>query len=198
MSEGDIVLVKYGKDDYHRAKLVRWLSDNEVEVQWLDDKEYEGSSTVVSVSSVHMAFDKRIKLGKRKPQGDPNEGPKRPKREIYTFVQLLSDELAKLRKENAELRDMLTAQTKDNEIKMRESQQEIDASFQRFIKHMEEMAADAKQMDQDNMKSLKQQIDENNAALESKIDGVIEFVGKAAKFNLTNFKKIHEVLGKKN
>ena len=198
MSKGDEVLVKYGNDDYHRAKLVRWVSDDKVEVQWLDDAEFEGSTTVVSVNCVHMSFDKRIKLGKRKALDDLNRPPKRSSQEIYTFVQLLSDELAKVRKENAELRDMLTAQAKDNEIKMRESQQEIDASFQRFIKHMEEMAADAKQMDQDNMKSLKQQIDENNAGLESKIDGVIEFVGKAAKFNLTNFKKIHDVLGKKN
>ena len=59
------------------------------------------------------------------------------------------------------------------------------------------MAEDAKKIDQEKMKSLKQKMDENVAVLESKIDGVIEFAGKAAKFNLTNFKKSTIYWGRK-
>ena len=125
MSEGDIVLVKYGKDDYHRARFVKWVGDDQVEVQWMDDAEFEGSTTVVNVTSVHMNYDKRVKLQKRKAVDDLNHAPKRSKEEIYAFIEILSDELKQLKKENAELRNMVKIQSEDNKIKMRESQQEI-------------------------------------------------------------------------
>ena len=195
MSEGDEVLVKYGKEDYHRAKLVRWVGDDQVECEWLEGV-YKGSSTTVSIGSVHMSFDKRVKLGKRKASNESGGSFKRSKNEIYAFIQSLSDELGAVRKENAELRTMLEDQAKDHAIKMRESQQEIDASFQRFIERMEGMAEEAKNTDKLHLQLLKQQMGENVARLESKIDGVITFAGKAAKYNLQNFKKIHEVLKK--
>lgn len=195
MSVNDEVLVKYGKDNYHRAKLVRWASEDSVECEWLEG-EYAGTTTTVSIGSVHMAFDKRVKLGKRKAVDDSNSAPKRSKQEIYAFIESLSDELGAVRKENAELREILKRQAKDNEIKMRESREELDASLERFINRMEGMAEEAKKTDKLHLQLLKQQMGENVARLESKIDGVIEFAGKAAKYNLQNFKKIHEVLKK--
>lgn len=190
---GTKVAVKYGKGDYHRANIVSWVDDETVEVEWLDDPQFEGSTTNVKVSCVYMHDDRRIKLGKRKATDEQNGSPKRSKRDIYAFIQQLSDELGEARKENAELRSMLKAQVKDNAIKMRESKEEINASLERFINRMEGMAEDARKAD----KARLQTLDENRASLESKIDGVIEFAGKSAKFNLANFKKIHEVLSKK-
>ena len=185
MSEGDIVVVKYGKDDYHRAKLIKWVDDEQVEVEWLDDTEFEGSTTVVNVNTVHMAFDKRIKLGKRKSQDDPNEGPKRTKREIYCIVEELRKDLEKVREENNDLRKFIIAQSKDFNLKMNEQQVEMDGKFDRFIKSMEQLADDVKKSD-----------DMRISNLHKKLDGVIEFAKKSAKFNMDNFKSIHKILTK--